>query len=45
MGRTSKDEITIFDSTGMALQDAAAAAVVYEKVIGVGKGMTVDFAN
>jgi ornithine cyclodeaminase/alanine dehydrogenase len=44
-GRTSKDEITIFDSTGMALQDAAAATVVYEKAISVGKGMTVDFAN
>jgi alanine dehydrogenase len=44
-GRTSKDEIIIFDSTGMALQDAAAAAVVYEKAIGVGNGMTVDFAN
>jgi alanine dehydrogenase len=44
-GRVSKDEITIFDSTGMALQDAAAAAVVYEKAIGLGKGMTVDFAD
>ncbi len=44
-GRTSKDEIIIFDSTGMALQDAAAAAVVYEKAISVGKGITVDFSN
>ncbi len=43
-GRTSKDEVIIFDSTGMALQDAA-AAVVYEKAVGVGNGMTVDFAN
>lgn len=45
LGRTSSGEIIIFDSTGMALQDAAAAAVVYEKAISVGKGMTVDFAN
>jgi alanine dehydrogenase len=30
-GRRTADEVTIFDSTGMALQDAAAAAAVYEK--------------
>jgi alanine dehydrogenase len=30
-GRTSREEITIFDSTGTALQDVAAAAVVYER--------------
>jgi alanine dehydrogenase len=30
-GRESPDEITIFDSTGMALQDVAAAAIVFEK--------------
>jgi alanine dehydrogenase len=30
-GRTSADEITIFDSTGTAVQDVAAAAVVYER--------------
>jgi ornithine cyclodeaminase/alanine dehydrogenase-like protein (mu-crystallin family) len=33
-GRTSAEEIIVFDSTGTALQDAAAAAVVYEKAIG-----------
>src|SRR5712691_9595509 len=32
-GRTSREEITIFDSTGTALQDAAAAAVVYERAV------------
>jgi alanine dehydrogenase len=32
-GRTSKDEIIIFDSTGTALQDVAAAAIVYEKAV------------
>jgi alanine dehydrogenase len=30
-GRHSDDEITIFDSTGMALQDVAAAIAVYRK--------------
>jgi alanine dehydrogenase len=31
MGRTGNDEITIFDSTGIALEDAVAAVAVYEK--------------
>jgi ornithine cyclodeaminase/alanine dehydrogenase-like protein (mu-crystallin family) len=30
-GRTSDDEIIIFDSTGVAIEDAAAAMLVYEK--------------
>lgn len=37
-GRTSRDEITIFDSTGTALQDVAAAALVYERAVEVGRG-------
>lgn len=32
-GRESDEEVIIFDSTGMALQDAAAAAIVYEKAM------------
>lgn len=44
-GRTSADEITIFDSTGMALQDVASAAVVYEKAVTAGKGKMVDFGH
>jgi alanine dehydrogenase len=32
-GRTCPEEITIFDSTGTALQDVAAAALVYEKAL------------
>ncbi len=43
-GRTRADEITIFDSTGTALQDAAAAAVVYEKASRRGRGVSIDFA-
>jgi len=34
-GRTSASEITIFDSTGTAIQDLAAAMLVYRKVSGV----------
>lgn len=42
-GRTSPDEITIFDSTGTALQDVAAAAVVYEKALAADVGRYFDF--
>ena len=43
-GRESDEEITIFDSTGMALQDVAAAAIVYERALGGGCGTRFDFA-
>jgi ornithine cyclodeaminase/alanine dehydrogenase-like protein (mu-crystallin family) len=32
-GRTSDDQVWIFDSTGTALQDVAAAAVIYERAM------------
>ncbi|MEZ5353228.1 MAG: ornithine cyclodeaminase family protein [Bryobacteraceae bacterium] len=32
-GRTSGDEITVFESNGLGVQDVAAAAFVYEKAI------------
>jgi alanine dehydrogenase len=35
-GRSTPDEITIFDSTGTALEDVAAAAVVYEQAMVLG---------
>ena len=44
-GRTSSDEIIIFDSTGMALQDVIAAAAVYEKAVSKGAGKLIDFAE
>ncbi len=44
-GRTTADEITIFDSTGMALQDAAAALVVYEKAMRTGAGLRVKLGE
>lgn len=40
-GRRSPEEITIFDSTGTALQDVAAAVVVYEKALAGGAGLQV----
>jgi alanine dehydrogenase len=42
-GRTSADEIIIFDSTGTALQDVAAAAIVYEKIAQSKKILKVNF--
>jgi alanine dehydrogenase len=44
-GRTSHDEVIVFDSTGTALQDVAAAAIVYEKAIRSGMGMNVNLAG
>jgi alanine dehydrogenase len=44
-GRTSSEEITIFDSTGMALQDVIAAAKVYETAITKNAGKVINFAN
>ena len=40
-GRTRADEITVFDSSGTALQDVAAAIVVYEKACATGRGTEV----
>ena len=42
-GRESEDEIIIFDSTGLAIQDVAAAAVVYENAMEQGRGFELDF--
>ena len=41
-GRTRDDEITVFDSSGTALQDVAAAALVYEKALASGCGTEVS---
>jgi alanine dehydrogenase len=41
-GRTRDDEVTIFDSSGTALQDVAAAAMVYEKALAKGCGTEVS---
>lgn len=41
-GRTSREEITIFDSTGLAVQDIATDWVVYQKAKKKGKGIEVE---
>ena len=38
-GRTSDDEITLFDSTGIALQDSATVPVEYERAVAAGVGV------
>jgi len=43
-GRESADEVIVFDSTGMALQDVAATALTYEKAISEGVGTTLQLA-
>jgi ornithine cyclodeaminase/alanine dehydrogenase-like protein (mu-crystallin family) len=43
-GRTSDKEIVIFDSTGIALEDAVAAVAVYEKARGLETGARFNFA-
>ena len=40
-GRLSTEEIVIFDSTGTAVQDVAAAALVYQRARSSGAGLTV----
>lgn len=44
-GRTSDNEIVIFDSTGTALQDVAAASIVYESVLANKTGMKLNLAS
>lgn len=43
-GRTSSEEIIVFDSTGMALQDVAASVAVFKKAVSLKRGTIVNFA-
>ena len=43
-GRESDSEITVFDSTGLAIQDVATASLVYRKALDAGKGLKVRLA-
>jgi len=42
-GRRSEDEITLFESQGIALEDVAAASLVYERAIERGMGIKLPF--
>jgi ornithine cyclodeaminase/alanine dehydrogenase-like protein (mu-crystallin family) len=44
-GRELDEEIIVFDSTGMALQDVAAAALVYEKAVSRNIGNMLNFSS
>jgi ornithine cyclodeaminase/alanine dehydrogenase-like protein (mu-crystallin family) len=44
-GRENEDEIIVFDSTGTALEDVAAAVRVYRKAVSANWGRLVDFGN
>jgi len=42
-GRKSADEITLFKSLGLAVEDLAAAAFLYDKARRLGRGVSVEF--
>ncbi len=44
-GRASPEEIIIFDATGTALQDTAAAVLAYQRAVQAGLGMTVHLPS
>jgi alanine dehydrogenase len=44
-GRTSEDQITLFESLGVAIWDIAAANYIYDQCIKTGRGREVDIPN
>ncbi|HEX2922714.1 MAG TPA: ornithine cyclodeaminase family protein [Chloroflexota bacterium] len=44
-GRTSAEEITVYKSLGLAIQDTAVAKVLYEKAVSTGVGLQVDLGD
>jgi len=42
-GRANKDDITVFDSTGLAIQDAAIASLIYKTAVNKKKGRWIKF--
>jgi len=45
IGRGGETEIAIFDSTGTALEDVAAAAAVYERALAAGRGIPLELGR
>ena len=45
LGRQSENEIIIFDSTGTALEDVAAATLVYRRALSANVGHFVDIGS
>jgi ornithine cyclodeaminase len=44
-GRESDEEITLFKSLGIAVEDLGAAHYIYEKALKAGKGVEVDIGG
>ena len=44
-GRRSRDEVTLFKSLGIAIEDLAAAHLILERARAQGKGIAVDFGG
>lgn len=44
-GREGSEEVVVFDSTGTALEDVAAAAAMFEKAVAAGRGTLCDLAQ
>jgi len=42
-GRASAQEVTIFDSTGLGIQDVATGSAIYRKATEMGKGIRLNF--
>ena len=42
--RPGSDDVVVFDSTGLAIQDVAAAVVIYERATAAGTGRSMTFA-
>jgi len=44
-GRYRDDDVVVFDSTGTALQDLAAAGLAYERALAAGLGVSIELAE
>jgi ornithine cyclodeaminase len=44
-GRTGPDDITVFKSLGLAIEDLAAANFLYEKALRLGRGKMIEFGG
>ncbi len=44
-GRAGRDSITVFDSTGLAIEDIAVARIIYEKAVASGGYQSINFMD
>jgi alanine dehydrogenase len=44
-GRVSQEEITVFDSTGLAIQDTAIAHLIFRRALGKRAGRWIDLLH